>query len=182
MSTRIIDFHVDGNLTRHELRRIVVDKFFEEDPGTGGGALASKYRYNVETLQDGRLVFLTRPAHLKKGFDFIIHVERTRFFSKKGRRRDYPTHNNIFDDLREKKKENPELYERFHEAMSKVYDSTDPDDVLSDHSDFVFEKGYNVEMILKVLKWFFIEQDIRDWNYSGRKMFKNALDIIAQDP
>ena len=38
--------------------------------------------------------------------------------------------------------------------------------------------GRPVEMLLKVIKWFFIEQDIRYWNYSGRNMLKNGIDAL----
>ena len=31
-----------------------------------------------------------------------------------------------------------------------------------------FNSKYPLELILKILKWMFIEQDIRYWNYSGR--------------
>ena len=36
-------------------------------------------------------------------------------------------------------------------------------------------KGLNVELLVKVLKWLFIEQDIRCWNYSGREMLWAGL-------
>jgi hypothetical protein len=52
--------------------------------------------------------------------------------------------------------------------------------VLKDLKDVKFQSGFSVELILKVLKWFFIEQDIRDWNYSGRGMFKSGLDYIKE--
>ena len=33
-----------------------------------------------------------------------------------------------------------------------------------------FETGLPVDHIVKAIKWLFIEQDIRYWNYSGRNM------------
>ena len=63
-----IDFIVRNYASRAELRKIVVFKFLEEKPGLGRGDDASHYRYNVETLSDGRRIYLTRPAYLKKGF------------------------------------------------------------------------------------------------------------------
>lgn len=47
----------------------------EEEPGMGAGNDSSKYTYYVETLADGNRVYLTRPAFLNKGFDFVIRVE-----------------------------------------------------------------------------------------------------------
>lgn len=183
MPTHELQFEIDGSLPRRELRKKTVEQFLLEEPGTGTGHRTSRYVYYVETLQDGRRVFLTRPARLKKGFDFLIHVERINFEKHGGRRRDYPKHDDIFEDLKAKKKENPDMYVKLHEAMTMVYDCNDPTEVLRKYGDLPFKSGYNIELILKVLKWFFIEQDIRDWNYSGRIMFKNGLDEIAyNDP
>jgi len=156
------------------LRRKVVEQFLLEEPGTGKGYETSRYTYYVEKLQDGRRIYLTRPAYLKKGFDFLIHAEGKVFMTGK----DFPKHDDIFEDLKKKKKENPALYKRLHEAMTRVYNCQDPEEVLKDLDDLKFKSGFTVELILKTLKWFFIEQDIRDWNYSGRGMFKSALDRI----
>ncbi len=170
-----LDFKVTQT-SRLGLRKEVVSKFLEELPGRGGGELASKYRYNVETLQDGRVVYLTRPAVLKKGFDFRINVTGTVF----GNGKEYPRHNDIFDDLRLKKKNAPKQCARLHAAIQRVFQCEDPDSFLAEYSDLQFRHGHPVELILKVTKWFFIEQDIRDWNYSGREMFKKAVDAILE--
>jgi hypothetical protein len=36
------------------------------------------------------------------------------------------------------------------------------------------------EMLLKILKWLFIEQDITYWNYDGRQMLKMAIEQVAK--
>lgn len=169
-------FRVKGNLSREELRRQVVEKFLLETPGTGTGFDTSRYTYYVEQLQDGSQIYLTRPAYLKKGFDFLIHVEGRIFLTGQ----DYPKHEDIFRDLRAKKKA-PDLCKRLHKAITEVYNCREPDEILKDYSDVSFMSGFSVELILKVLKWFFIEQDIRDWNYSGRGMLKSALDEILKE-
>lgn len=171
------DFIVENYNSREDLRRIVVYKFLDEEPGSGRGDDASRYRYNVETLSDGRRIYLTRPAILKKGFDFRISVEHTTFKTGK----DYPKHDDIFDDLKQKKVENANLYRRLHQAMERVFNCEEPSKFLHEYSDIVFHSGHPIELILKVIKWFFIEQDIRDWNYSGRQMFMNRLRAIAKD-
>ena len=99
----VIEWTVSGTLSRSEIRRRVVEKFLEESPGKGKGDLASKYRYNVEKLSDGRWVYLSRPAYLKKGFDFRINVEKEKFSTG----REYPKHSDIFDDLVAKKADGP---------------------------------------------------------------------------
>ena len=170
-------FMVQDYGSRAELRKIVVSEFLKEEPGLGRGDDASHYRYNVETLSDGRRVYLTRPAYLKKGFDFRINVERTVFQT----RHEYPKHDDIFDDLRLKRAENPVTGRRLHQAIERVYNCEDPEDIVSEYTDVKFNAGHPVDLILKVIKWFFIEQAIRDWNYSGRQMFKTKVDEILLD-
>lgn len=169
-----IDFIVKHYTTREELRRIIVAKFLNEEPGVGRGEEASHYRYNVEILFDGRTIYLTRPAYLKKGFDFRINVTGT-VFQTKG---EYPKHDDIFDDLKLKFRENPKICRRLQQAIERVYNCEDPEDILPEYADVKFNKGHPIDLILKVIKWFLIEQDIRDWNYSGRQMFKNGVDVI----
>lgn len=169
-----MDFFVREYNSRKELREIVVKRMLEEEPGIGRGTDASKYRYNVEVLSDGRIVYLTRPAYLKKGFDFRINVSDTVFQT----RGEYPKHDDIFDDLKLKREENTELSTRLRQAIERVFNCEDPGDILPEYTDLEFDTGHPVDLILKVIKWFFIEQDIRDWNYSGRQMFKNGVDSI----
>ena len=169
-----IDFSVRKYASREHLRRVVVFKFLEERPGVGTGGDTSRYRYNVETLNDGRRVYLTRPAYLKKGFDFRINVEKTVFQTGQ----EYPKHDDIFGDLMAKKRSDPAMCRRLHEAIERIYNCEDPEDLLPEYGDVKFEVGHPVDLILKVIKWFFIEQDIRDWNYSGRAMFKRGVDRI----
>lgn len=175
MPAHEIVFRVDGSLPRKELRRGIVEHFLLEEPGTGRREKTSRYIYYVEELEDGSRIYLTRPAYLKKGFDFLIHVENKVFMNGK----DNPRHDDIFEDLKRKKKENPDLYKRLHKAMTDVYNCKDPTEVLKELGDLKFQSGFSIELLLKTLKWFFIEQDIRDWNYSGRMMFKRGLDDIA---
>ena len=168
------DFVVRDYASRAELRKIVVSQFLKEESGLGRGDNASHYRYNVETLSNDRRIYLTRPAYLKKGFDFRINVEGTTFQTG----REYPKHDDIFDDLRLKKQKNPTMCVRLHQVLERVYKCEDPEDILPECEDIKFDVGHPVDLILKVIKWFLIEQDIRDWNYSGRQMFKNGIDEI----
>jgi hypothetical protein len=169
-----IDLEIRKYSSRRELRDIVIKKFMEEEPGLGNGDDTSRYRYNVETLSDGRRIYLTRPAYLKKGFDFRINVEKTIFETGK----EYPRHDDIFKDLELKNQVDSVSGKNLYQAIERVYNCEDPEDILIDCKDVDFRIGHSVELILKVIKWFLIEQDIRDWNYSGRRMFKNGIDGI----
>lgn len=154
--------------SRKDVRMRVVEAFAEEIPGTGSGDAASKYIYYVETLKDGNRVYLQRPAKLHNGFDFLVCVENTNYSAPGERSRNNPKHDDIGADLIKKKAENPELYKRLYMLLQKVYDCHDIEEV--EYADISFSSGLPVDHILKVMKWLFIEQDIRYWNYSGRNM------------
>jgi len=158
---------------RNDLRKIVIDKFIKEKAGSGNAEKTAKYKYFVERLSSGDRVYLTRPVPLNKGFDFIIHVENHVFINGK----DNPKHEDISDDLRVKKQANSEAYRKLIQALEEVYLCKDPDDMISKYKKYssVFKQGLSFELILKVVKWLFIEQDIRYWNWSGRSMFMSGI-------
>lgn len=160
--------------TRNKVRTRVIEKFLNEEPGTGTKNLASKYVYYVETLVDGSRIFLKRPAPLNKGFDFIIHIENINFEKGLGRRRrTNPRHGDIFKDIELKKREGGTT--EFNELARMIRDVFECKELEDDMDYPHFETGYSAELIIKVVKWFFIEQDITYWNYSGRYMFWNSI-------
>ena len=154
--------------SRNEVRLRVVEAFSNEEPGTGKGNEASKYIYYVETLSDGSRVYLQRPANLHNGFDFLVCVENTNYAKSGERYRNYPKHVDICDDLKLKKEESSAEYARLFALMQRVYECDDVSD--SEMASVNFSSGLPVDHVLKAVKWLFIEQDIRYWNYSGRNM------------
>jgi len=159
--------------TRQEIREKVVREFLNEEPGTGTGELASKYCYFVETLSDGKRLFLTRPAWLNKGFDFEIRVQEMKFPGAKGRTTDRPNHSIILEDLKRKKAHAPKAYARLFKLIERIYDCQEVTSQDCEH--LTFGTGLPVDLILSVIKWFFIEQDVTYWNYSGRAMFMSGI-------
>ncbi|GHT16616.1 hypothetical protein AGMMS4956_19380 [Bacteroidia bacterium] len=159
---------------RNDVRMRVVNKLSEEEYGSGRGNLASKYTYYVETLGDGNRVFLRRPANLYNGFDFIVCVESIDF---DGNGRNRPKHEDIFYDLAIKAEENYPEYEKLFNLMNDVYRCTNDIDY-TETNKLSFSSGLPCDLILAVLKWLFIEQDIRYWNYSGRDMLWNGIKEI----
>ena len=170
------ELHFDNSGNRNDVRMRVVHELSREEPGTGSGGEATKFTYYVETLSDGKRVYLRRPANLHWGFDFIVCVEDINF-NPAGRRRNYPTHPNIIDDLKQKAIESPNKYRRLHEMMLQVYNCEEIEFALA--NSIGFESGYPCDMILAILKWLFIEQDIRYWNYSGRNMLWSSIAEIS---
>lgn len=169
---RKINKSFSNNGTRNSIRQAVVLEFLGEEPGEGNGDLASKYIYYVETLSDGNRIYLQRPAQLNKGFDFIIKVENIQF-REKGALKYAPSHNNIIDDLTNKKRENCNEYIKLFDYIEKVFNCNEIEEQWFE--EFTFKTGKSVEIILKTIKWLFIEQDITYWNYSGRNMLMNGI-------
>lgn len=161
--------------SRNDIRMKVVNALSLEEPGEGKGELASKYIYYVETLNDGRRIYLRRPAFLHNGFDFVVCIENINF-NPSGRKRDYPTHDDILDDLKAKYDEDPKKYEYLYVALSAIYSCAYID--LSQLESIKFETGFPCDLLIKTLKWLFIEQDIRYWNYSGRDMLWEGIYAI----
>lgn len=171
MSKYTIDFTLNTYGDRNAVRMSVVQTLSKETPGNGRGELASKYTYYVETLSDGNRIYLKRPAFLHNGFDFVVCIENYDF-NPKGRRRNYPTHDDMITDLIAKKRSNPVKYQQLFAILKLMYECQKVDE-----KDMIikFDYGFSSDMIIKTLKWLFIEQDIRYWNYSGRDMLWNAI-------
>lgn len=102
---------------RKEIRDFVVDVFKAEQAGTGTGEFSTKYTYFVETLSNGNRVFLTRPAYLNKGFDFVVRVENTLF----GNNQNNPRHIDIINDLIAKKEFDINSYYDLYNLIVEVY-------------------------------------------------------------
>ena len=171
-----IEFQLKNN-SREELRKRAVDKFLAEKGGywKDGIKHVTRHTYFVEKLSDGRRVYLLRPAHLNKGFDFTVWVEKMDGIKDKK-----PSHKDIFNDLLGKKKENPQEFQALMVAIDKVWQCEEPDNVIAGLNK-EFESGFSVELLLKILKWLFIEQDITYWNYDGRGMLKMTIEKIVKD-
>lgn len=168
MKKHEVDCYFSNEGTRNDVRMRVVNKLASEDPGTGTGNAASKYIYFVEALNSGERIYLQRPANLHNGFDFLVCVENTNYAAPGERRRNYPKHEDLKKDLLAKKQESPEMYARLFELLKKVFECHDVSD--NEIDGVTFEYGLPVDHIVKAIKWLFIEQDIRYWNYSGRNM------------
>jgi len=168
MAEHNITYFFSNEGTRNEVRMRVIDKLAMEEPGIGSGDDASKYIYFVEQLKSGDRVYLQRPANLHNGFDFLVCVENINYAAPGQRRRNYPKHEDLGNDLQLKKEENPLMYDRLYDLLKKVFDCHD---VLDEEMEGIeFSVGLPVDHIIKTIKWLFIEQDIRYWNYSGRNM------------
>ena len=175
MPEREVEVFISNEGTRNDVRMRVIDMLAKEEPGTGNGADASRYTYYVEKLKSGDYVYLRRPANLHNGFDFLVCVENTNYADEGERARNYPKHEDLEYDLELKKSENPEMYKKLYALIQRVFECHDVTD--QEMEEIEFKAGLPVDHVLKAIKWLFIEQDIRYWNYSGRYM---TWDIVPE--
>lgn len=168
-----ISVNIDNSGSRNEVRKRILEYFLQEVPGKGNGALASRYNYVVKDLEKEGRVILTRPANLKNGFDFLIRVEGINFDTENKRRRDYPKHDEIISDLNFKKNSQPKEYLKLYILIQKIYKCENVSE--DEMAEILFNDGYDIDMLIHVIKWFFIEQDIRYWNFSGRDMLMSSI-------
>jgi hypothetical protein len=157
--------------SRAELRRVIVNAFLDEKKGywKKKTQVVTRYKYFVEKLNGGNRIYLLRPTFLNKGIDFQVWVEK--FDGEKDKR---PSHRTIIEDVKEKLKESPTQKKALIAAIERVWNCEDPDKVLSE-TPLKFKKGLSAELILKALKWLFIEQDVTYWNYDGRMMLWRGI-------
>jgi hypothetical protein len=132
-----------------------------------------KSRYPVENLSIDKQLFVFRPGGLNKwNFDFKVEVLEE-FGLGKG------THDEIMLDIQNKKQENPQKFSVLLEALTAIYNCSenDVDRLLENYPDLQisFQTGAKVDVLLKVVKWMFIMEDIVYWNYQGRSMLYNGL-------
>ena len=162
-----------AGLSKASVRRIVVEKFLDENPGPATDETYNRYHYTVEKSKDWH-VLLIRPANLKLGFDFRIDVTNVTF--SKGS--NAPSHLDFFNDLKLKHEKNSEYAEKVRMGIIRVLKMEEPSDVLLTIID---EKiGLSPELLLKVSKWFAIEMDIRYWNGWGRTKYIMWLELMKK--
>ena len=170
--SKTIFFSNEGS--RNDVRMRIINELASEIPGQGHGESASRYTYFVEKFADGRRVYLRRPAFKHVGFDFVVHVEDANFAGPNERRaRSSPSHQDIISDLEMKRTCAPASYAMLYSLIERVYSCHDiPDNELQRPT---FSTGLPTDAIVKILKWLFIEQDIRYWSYSGREMLWSGM-------
>lgn len=157
---------------RKDIRNYVISEFLNELPGRGKKEFCSKYIYRVECIGDKNEIYIRRPAALNKGMDFTIHVKNY-YFRKKGGNRDAPSHKDIICDLKLKKSIASNEYCKINEMINKIYKCETIGQ--NEYKNVNIEVGLQSKIVINVIKWLFIEQDVTYWNWSGRAMLMNKL-------
>ncbi len=168
----IIDWEM-RETDRLQQRIAVLTKWFEEEPGAENEK--TNYRYNVENF-DGGVVYLHRPAYLNKGCDFVVNCEPL-IPRPDGKKYKSPRHSDVFLELRSIAHDLEELKVEIYNSLVAVYGCQDVTEVTNKLCRQVSDVRLKmrIDRVFKVIKWLFIEQDITDWNTSGREMLMNSM-------
>jgi len=166
---------IRGSLPRNEIVKKVVNKFIKVEYQQKGKGIT--FRYPVEKLPGNRQLFIARPGH-KKNFDFKVEVMEEMGL-KEGK------HEQVVLDLRAKKQCNPQKFEDFLCAVEEIYhcSENDIDRLLLRHPNLkgAFDTSAEVEVILKILKWMFIMEDIVYWDVEGRAFLYNFMLYVVNE-
>ncbi len=125
--------------------------------------------YEVETLSDGRKVCITKPGGKNrfgqmKISDFMVWI----YDESKGELWRI-SHKEIFNDLEEKGKVNPEETIKIIDALERVFVGEEPYDILKT-AKLNNPTGESPELLLKTYKWIWGQEDCNYPNLKGRNM------------
>ncbi|MEM2130454.1 MAG: hypothetical protein QXZ70_07645 [Candidatus Bathyarchaeia archaeon] len=128
--------------------------------------------YDVEDLNDGRKIVITKPG-AKSADDIMVWV-----YEGEGGAHWRPSHKQLYDDLKGKIMSDKEKGLLVLEALERVYNGEDPEDVLSSQKGLgIGLPGLPVDLILKAYKWIWVQEDCNypPPKYLGREMSMNEL-------
>ncbi len=166
---------IKGNLARHHIVKKVVNTFIKSEYQRKGKGI--RFQYPVEKLPAEQTLYIARPGH-KKNFDFKVEVVPNHGFGE-------GSHKEIAMDLRHKRKEKPRNFAELLTTITQIYNcvENDVDALLKKHHRLrnSFKTGGPVEVLLKIIKWMFIMEDIVYWDTEGRAFLFNFLRYVAQE-
>ena len=161
-----LHINIDSINDKITLRNFILNQWIIETSNT-------KYRYFVETLSNGNRIYIERPGRLNKGCDFVIYLENHILYNNGNDKP--PPHNFILDDLNVKKNVfSKNEWDLLIQSIESIYNCESYQTAFAFCSNLP-KIGESYEIILKSLRWLFIEQDITYWSGQGRGMLFNGI-------
>ena len=159
-------------LGRFEIVKKVVTHFIEFEKDKKGKDI--EFRYPVEELSIGKKLYIHRPG-VKWNFDFRVEIP-SNCGLEEGR------HDQIAKLLRQIKESNETDFNHLWDIIFNLYHckNNDVDAMLSKIS---ISKINNIapDVLLKVIKWLFIMEDIIYWHYEGRAFLYNFFKYVISE-
>lgn len=166
---------IQGSLHRNEIVKKVVNIFIENEYHQKGKGVT--FHYPVEKLTNNKYLYISRPGH-KKNFDFKVEIT-AEMVLEEGK------HDQIALSIRDLKSDNPKKFKSLLQAIETIFHckENDVDKLLKKHVDLKqpSKTGVVPEIILKILKWMFIMEDIVYWDVEGRAFLYNYLQYVINE-
>ena len=160
------ELDIDHINSREEARKHILLTYAIEDCHV-------KTRYYVEKLRNGKHIYLERPTILNKGCDFVLFAEDILTYNNGNDKA--PSHKDVLQDLTTKKNSlTSEQYTELQKAITCIYELK-PYLEAEQYVNNLPPVGWSYELLLKLLRWLFIEQDITYWAGDGREMLYSAI-------
>ncbi len=131
--------------------------------------------YEVEEIEDGRKIIITKPGGKSiygrpKKEDFLVfiyHPEEDSLWQI--------THKQILDDIKNKSDEDKVKTISLIDLLAKTYEGEEPNDFIEEIRAIKFEIGELPEVLIKVYKWIWGQEDVNYPNGKGREMSWEAI-------
>jgi len=156
-------------LERFEIVKRVVTHFIEFEKDKKGRGI--EFRYPVEELSIGKKLYIHRPG-VKWNFDFKVEIP-SNCGLEEGR------HDQIAMLLRSIRDSNEIEFNNVWSIISNLYHckNNNVDAMLSETSISQIN-NISSDVLLKVIKWLFIMEDIIYWHYEGRAFLYNFFRYV----
>ena len=155
---------VGGNLSRFEIVKTVIDTFINFEKDKKGKGI--EFRYPVEKLSNGEILYIHRPG-VKWNFDFKVEIPPD-YGLEEGR------HDQIALILREMKRTDQEEFDKLWKLIDNLYHCLNNDiDAMLSETPISHKDKIPMDILLKIIKWLFIMEDIIYWHYEGRAFLYN---------
>ena len=163
---------MSGNRYRHEIELVELQIRNSHREQFRESLKEIKYRgYEVEQLSDGRKIVITKPGGKRarksgeiQREDFMVWIynltDSTLWLI---------SHKDIYKDLEEKGKVNPNETIKIIDALERVYNGEEPDEVLNS-TQLNNPVGEPPELLLKAYKWIWGQEDCNYPSGQGRAM------------
>lgn len=166
------EIRISGSIGRFEIVKEIVNAFIEFEGNKKGKGV--KFRYSVEDLSNGKKLYIHRPG-VKWNFDFKVEIPTTCGLEE-GR------HEQIALLLRKIKNQNEKEFDELWAMTSDLYHCVNNDvDSMLKKTPITHEKDPKVDILLKVVKWLFIMEDIIYWHYEGRAFLYNFFVYVINE-
>ena len=165
------EIRIVEQIDRFEIVKKVVTAFIEFEKFQKGKGI--EFRYPVEDLSTGGKLYIHRPG-VKWNFDFKVEIP-VNCGLEEGRQ------DQIALILRKTKRKNEQEFNKFWEIISHLYhcSNNNVDDLLQQNP--ISLNNPIPDVLLKVIKWLFIMEDIIYWHYEGRAFLYNFFVYVVNE-